>query len=567
MNKQEQIDYVRPGEQWFFYWKTSAALWESKIVQFPAHETIFIPLNWGFHAESASSWDFGRVHPERDLHRLATLMTQHGRRFCWILPVTPAPFLPNGGLPVSVARTLSVTVDGVHPAVLDHEGKVNKIFSYFDPKVFQVWGSFLKNFGNFLAQNQIKAKVWGAEFYYFQEAQSFSYLTDYSVAFEQGFSRYLKQNQPQGVDLQKPEEEEKLKTTFTKEVGELFLSTAASALAPFWENVQSIIMLGGSPHDLIERASLNGKSQLNYFEDLFRHYLNDQWVSSVLLTAEEKKNLLTQALDDHFNGAEIDYRYRYKVHKTELDAEFRPLGLINIFCEKDDPSFEKNGLVSHLDENFKWLYRIQDSVDFSTEWIEANYSKLKFFHGTFMDRTRFSQMLKLFMMGQRIVLDTTGLHPDLDKRLQVFFLENNLKQQTVNFQTDVQISELGEGRFITIDGEKLKNNPDKAKLWTQLFRYFGLNQPKIFLDGDVFSLWKIRATSPHELNYLDVRRVNLYNPTSYKKQVRIQTQKHFAFLRSIDPTKAQAKSTPDGVEIELLPNGKIGLDFGHYEER
>jgi hypothetical protein len=63
-----------------------------------------------------------------------------------------------------------------------------------------------------------------------------------------------------------------------------------------------------------------------------------------------------------------------------------------------------------------------------------------------------------------------------------------------------------------------------------------------------------------------VRRVNIYNPTSYKKVVTIKTHKHFAFMKMIDPTRANAKSTSDGVDVELLPNGKIALDFGHYEE-
>jgi len=80
-------------------------------------------------------------------------------------------------------------------------------------------------------------------------------------------------------------------------------------------------------------------------------------------------------------------------------------------------------------------------------------------------------------------------------------------------------------------------------------------------------MWRIRATSNHELSYLDVRRVNIYNPTSYKKTVTIRTHKHFAFMKMVDPTRANAKSTSEGVDVELLPHGKIALDFGHYEER
>ncbi len=100
---------VTPGEQWFFYWKTSAALWEAQILELPREEIIFLPLHWGLHSEQ-DSWDFGdhelgASQPERDLFRLASLLTQHGRKFAWLLPLTPSPFLPNGGLPVAAART------------------------------------------------------------------------------------------------------------------------------------------------------------------------------------------------------------------------------------------------------------------------------------------------------------------------------------------------------------------------------------------------------------------------------------------------------------------------------
>jgi hypothetical protein len=100
-----------------------------------------------------------------------------------------------------------------------------------------------------------------------------------------------------------------------------------------------------------------------------------------------------------------------------------------------------------------------------------------------------------------------------------------------------------------------------------MFKFLNLNHPEVHSENDIFSLWRIRATSPHELNYLDVRRVNFYNPTSYKKSVMVQTQKKFAFMKVIDPVHASAKMTNDGVEVELLPNGTLALDFGHYEER
>lgn len=557
-------DPVRPGEQWFCYWKTSAALWESRILQSPAHEVIFIPVYWGFHAEGPESWDFGRIQPDRDLLRLAQLLTQHNRKFCWLLPLSPAPFLPNGGVPTMAARTLSLSSDGVHIAVLDQEEKLNKMYSYFEPKVFQGFVEFLNAFGKFLAGNKIKAPLWGGVFHFQEGERNVSYLEDCSIAFEQGFSRYLKQNFKDGVDLSHPSEEANLKRGFTRDVGVLFKSTAETALAPFWMGVQEITVLGGSPAETIERTLPDGKSQLTFVSDLMNHYTHGRWVSSSLLRAKEKGEILSRLLFEHFGFQEIERRYHYQVQGGELSLEWKPFGVVDLFDDGIN-LFRGIGLLRYLEENFPWAYSIHKELNFTTEWIEENQHKVKFFHGSALDRTRFGQMLKLFMMGQKVVLDRTSLSPELDKRLQIFILENNLKIQSVNFLTPVNICELGEGRFITFEGPRLDEESGK-KFWAHLFKYFNLNHMDVALGDEVFSLWRIRATTPHELSFLDVRRVNLYNPTSYRKQVTIQTKGGFAFMKMIDPSKASAKSVGHGVEVELLPNGRIGLDFGHYEE-
>lgn len=535
-------------------------------MQFAQNEVIFIPLYWGFHAESATDWDFGRIRPERDLLRLVQLLTQHGRKFCWILPLTPAPYLPNGGVPVSSARTLSVNKDGVHLAVFDHELLLNKMYSFFEPKVFQAYTSFLGAFGTFLGTNKIKSPVWGAKFYYYQDGENYSFLEECSVTFEQGFSRFLKKNHPEGTDLTDLKKETELKNKFTDEVEQLFASTAEAALGPFWMGYQKIVVLGASPKETILRSLPGGKSQLDYTRDLFNHYVNSHWISSSLLTMEEKKESLSWILREHFGPKEIEQKYKYDSYRPHLDEDWRPYGVIDIFGGKTGHHFERTGLYQYLDRQFRWLYQTQDELPFTPDWIDMNQHKVKFFHGIDMNRTTFAQMLKLFMMGQIVLLDSTDLGEGLDKKLQIFLLENNIKIQSVNFMTSVQVCELGEGKLIIYDGQRLIENPSREKFWSHIFRFLNLVQPEMKMDEDVFTLWRIRATSPHELTYLDVRRVNIYNPTSYKKVVTIKTHKHFAFMKMIDPTRASAKSTTEGVDVELLPNGKIALDFGHYEE-
>ena len=560
-------DPVRPGEQWFCYWKTSAALWEARILEFEQHEVIFIPIYWGFHAENNGVWDFGVFNPERDFVRLSQLMTRHDRKYCWLLPLCPAPFLPNGGVPISAARSLAVSAQGMHLASLDQEGSLHKMYSFFEPKVFQIYASFVQEFGKMLAQHNLKSPVWGVEFYYLENQKTVSFLQDHSLAFEQGFSRYLKKKFPEGVDLNLASDESMLKRSFQSDVQSLFQSIASDGLAPFWQGVQSITMLGSGPQDTIERSLMAGKSQTKYFYELFESYVGRRWFSTSLLTTSEKKELLSKCLNDHFDNEEIEHRYHYLSENPELGPEFRPFCLVDIFDFAQQGIFDKNGLKAFLDQHYRWMYFVHENINFTPEWIDSSHHRIKFFHAKGMDRTMFAQMLKLFMMGQKVIFDRSELSEELDKRLQIFFLENNLRPQFVNFITPVDFSELCEGRFITFEGNRLQNSQDQESFWFHMFKFLSLNHPHVDANKDIFSLWRIRATSPHELNYLDVRRVTFYNPTSYKKTVLVHTQKKFAFMKLIDPSNATAKTNSEGVEIELLPNGRLALDFGHYEEK
>jgi hypothetical protein len=569
LENSKTFDPLRPGEQWFYYWKTSAVLWESQILQFPKDEIVFLPLYWGLHAESVTSWDFGQTLPERDLLRLHEILTHHDRKYCWIIPLSPAPFFPNGGISASAARSLSLDKNGVQLAVLDHEMNLNKIFSFFEPKVFGAYAGFLKEFGHFLRKNKIKSPVWGAELFYYQDGKNHSFFDDQSLAFEQGFSRFLKALHSENLEISDAKSEKHLKQKYTDEVKKLFTTTAEEALGSTWMGVQKIVILGASPKDTILRSIPSGKSQLEYAKDLFYQLTNSFFISSALLTAEEKKDLLNSMIVENFGHKEIQQKYNLEPpqsYNQGLSQEFVPYSVIDLFGSTSRGSFTSTKLLSYLHSNFKSLYTLQADFPFHQEWIDANQARIKLFNGAELHRGTFSQLLKLFMMGQRILLDRTGLAEDLEKKLQIFLVENNIKMQSVNFITSIEICELGEGVLIIFQGDRLNENPQAELFWPQIFKFFDLSQPEVTMDPDVFSVWKIRATSPHELSYLNVRRLNLYNPTSYKKIVTIRTHKHFAFMKMIDPSRAKAKSTPSGVDVEILPQGKIALDFGHYED-
>jgi len=56
----------------------------------------------------------------------------------------------------------------------------------------------------------------------------------------------------------------------------------------------------------------------------------------------------------------------------------------------------------------------------------------------------------------------------------------------------------------------------------------------------------------------------MYNPTSYKKKVRIQLTRNFALLRVVDKVNVVVQSYPSELEVQFLPGASVSLDFGMF---
>ncbi len=137
----------------------------------------------------------------------------------------------------------------------------------------------------------------------------------------------------------------------------------------------------------------------------------------------------------------------------------------------------------------------------------------------------------------------------------------------MNFVTPVTLVKLEEGMLLLYDGARLKEHPPQQRLefWQHVIRY--LQIPHLAVKGDEppWYVWKTRPTGSFELNYTEIRRVGFYNPTDHRLKAHVPAAKSFAFLRVVDPTQAQVKSTPTGVDVEVSPGGAVSLDFGHFE--
>lgn len=199
-------------------------------------------------------------------------------------------------------------------------------------------------------------------------------------------------------------------------------------------------------------------------------------------------------------------------------------------------------------------------IKFTPDWIDEKQDSIKIFHSKNLDKIKFTQILKFFLMGQKIIFDLSLLTDELRSKLEVFLVENKLKIQQINFVSNISVCELGEGILILYDGSKFEKER-RLHFWDKLFDILNITQIKLNSTESLVGIWRIRAAGDFDLNYIDIRRLNLYNPTSYKKSLIIPNQNGFAFLKIIDPSAATAKSGTNGIDVEILPNGKIGLDF------
>lgn len=129
----DDLDAVLPGENWFYYWKTSSSLWRDKFAKFPRGQKVFLPLNWSLHFHGPGEYDFGKDRPEANLKKLITIAKEQGLKPILLLPTGPLPCLVNGGLPSSLATTLAKTDEHLPYVIVLPNGELVKIYSFYGP--------------------------------------------------------------------------------------------------------------------------------------------------------------------------------------------------------------------------------------------------------------------------------------------------------------------------------------------------------------------------------------------------------------------------------------------------
>ncbi len=564
------LDTVFPGENWFFYWKTSASLWRSKLQEFPGTR-IIVPLNWSFHSETGDQFDFDEHRPETNLKKLVDIAKEVGKQVIFFLPLTPAPFLTNGGLPHLLARSLALNGEHMAYGLMEADDNLIKIYSFFDPRVFEAFDRFVKKLGQYFITHSIPADVWGIRCGYFTDGQFKSFLEDTSKTYEQGFARFLQGKNRADLALS-PIEEKQLSFEFTKSIQELYALNARESIGNNFEGVLDVAFLGASTEKFLKRIS-GTISTVDFTSELYEALAKDIIPSSVLINHRWKNGVLTRELNDLVSNSYLPARLAMNsAYEFEDIAVFSPLSFFKVYEKIDGvssmfQSWDSLNLWSYLHSTFGWSYKVISSDTLKLHDSKNPYQEnINLFLGHDVDRTIFNYILKSFMNGGRVILNRSGLSDELSKRFETFFIENSLTVEKVNFKTQIQNIVLGEGRLLIIDGDQFSemSAEDYIEFWQKLVETFSILHLPISNADGVDYYWRTRPSSTNELKFEEVRRLSLYNPTSYRKKIKMNLSKNFVVYKVVDEINVLVQTYPNELEIELSPDGSVIVDFGVF---
>jgi hypothetical protein len=547
---------VLVGDHWFFYWNTSASLWESILRDHSSSEDVWIPLNWGLHFIGEGQFDFGQERPELDVVRLINLCRQLGKTPIVFMPIGPNPIFTLGGLTPHLARTEVLDSRSMARVTLSADGKINRIASQYDVQVFQSYRKFLWNFIQVLSDKKVSVICRGLLSFSFEDDHFLSWWEDTSNAFDQAYDRYLKKQNDAD------------RTHYQNLIIDLYIEACKELLGDFWEGVTPLYYVGTSQQEFLERVS-GWSSSSELFKNIQRSLEHSVLPSLVMLAkseiSEEKIYFFEKWLD-HFYKSDL-----IKSHETQ--ENLLPLVLIEIFegthfqlCSFQEA---KNlGLYPFLCREYPGLFRgnqISHLDPFEEVGLEP---RLKCFLSQKISSDEFQKILKLFMMGHYLLIDKSSLSVEDVRRWEVFILENKLKKEVINFVSMIEVVSLSEGKMILFDGNLLKKQETTKQLsfWKSLFNTMKWRLLKVEKNDEVVAFWKTSDQSQGDFNYSEKRRLTLVNPFEKDQVVQIPVDKRFAFLKMIDPIMAQLRSTPLGIEVTLGPRGLISLDYGSYEE-
>jgi hypothetical protein len=564
--RQDRVDSVFPGENWFFYWKSAASLWEEKISALTGSGPLYVPINWAFHVEGVPGVDFGTKRADCDLQRIEDICVSNGRQVFFLLPLGSFPFLVNGGVPSHLVKYPAISEKGLIAACLDSDNRLNQMTSFFDPGVFKQFQIFCGHLCSYFDQCKMSSALIGVESGYFDKNLFHSYFTDYSKGFELGFSRYLKVKSEDS----RPDnalEEQNLRFSYQEEMFSLYETVAKEFFQERWLGKVRVAFLGGSPVEVFKRGNEGRDCAASGIVPFLRLRAEGFIPSSILLESKQKDPLFLRFLKE--NAVQI--HQSKQLEQAGIDdlenSSFQDLFIFEILQnESNRESWNEMGALAFFQEQFANLVNFSQSLEY-LKTFESSLAKVFLISGDQLGEAELRRVLKLFLASGKIILDKNNIEANVLKRLNAFFLENELEENHLYFMSPVTHYSLGEGSITLIDGAFLKGLPEPKKLqfWEKLVSALNVSHQRIESYQEIYSTWQSRPATGHELDYMEIRRLALYNPSSYRGKVKISLRKDFSLLKILDENGVKSQKNGSILTFELAPGGAVKLDFGFFE--
>ena len=543
-----------PGENWFFYWKLGSGLWRSKLEEYTHPGPLLVPLSWSFHTETGDCFDFADHRPETNLKKLVDEAHQLGHTLSFLLPLTPVPYLPNGGVPHLIADSPALDSQGIAYGIVDGNDNINKLYSFFDTKVFRAYARFTKELGRYLVRSGIDTFVRGMECGYGDKDGFKSFLWDTSPAWKKSFDEFVRTHREDSPHAALTADQ--LRHKFYELIRQTYRQQAAKDMGVNWEGVIQVGFVGGHPPNIFERLE-EKPSDDNPLQKTLETLTLSDLPSTVLVPPARKKGCWEKMLSDIvINGALNPFRP--ETDPPHWNNTLEPLR----FFEIHRPSlWNELHLKDYLRKYYRWTYR--ESDEFPSH-KEDDSECIRFIQGCDLTVQKFRQLVCLIMNGSHLILDETNLSQDCSRQLESFFLENDLKVEKINFHTNIRHIQLEHARLITFNGSHLGELPREKfeDFWHRLVSVFSLRHLPIQHASGIEHYWRTRLPSPEELNYEEIRRLSVYNADIVKGKVNIPLHSNFKLLRIIDQIGGNIQSSSRQITLELEPEGSLSLDFG-----
>jgi hypothetical protein len=228
--------------------------------------------------------------------------------------------------------------------------------------------------------------------------------------------------------------------------------------------------------------------------------------------------------------------------------------------------FFSAGLSEFLEKHFKHLANFESAEHFLTDF-DSCFSNLQIVSGSTLDLPALTRLMKFFMASGQVLLDKADMPHDVKIKLESFFLENELQEDHLYFLSPVKHYTLGDGAVTLIDTNLIKvlSQQKQNQFWESLFRALNINHMEMDCFKELFLQWSSRLPHNSELDFLEVRRLSLYNPSSYRGKAKLHLKKQFKLLKIVDELNCQVQHQQSTILLEILPGGTINLDFGVVE--